>query len=84
MTDIHAFDSLLRNYLATELALPMAEIEDSTRIFSEGYLDSFSIVELVVWLEKTFGVTFGVLDINLENLDTIEHMRRFVATRASR
>ncbi|MDK9708948.1 MAG: acyl carrier protein [Desulforhopalus sp.] len=81
MTAALTFDALLRRYLASEFALPVAELEATTGIFSEGYLDSFSMVELVVWLEKTFGVKFGVLDINLENLDTIERINTFVTSR---
>ncbi len=57
------------------------DIADDTLIVSTAELDSFELVELVAWLESEGGISFGPLDVNLENLDSIERMVAFVASR---
>ena len=40
------------------------------------------MVDLVAWIEGEAGITFGPLDINLDNLDSIERILGFAAKRA--
>lgn len=72
-------DSLIE-FLRDELGLD-DELGDETPIFSQGLLDSFSLVELVTFLESRAGIKVGAMDVNLENLDTVGRILRFVAAK---
>lgn len=65
-------------HLSEQYGLSRGEIDAQSLLFSDGYLDSFSMVELVAWLEQTFKLRFGILDINLGNLDSIERMSNYI------
>ncbi len=58
------------------------ELQDDTPIFSQGLLDSFSLLELVTHLESQGGFKMGAMEVNLDNLDTIERILRFVASKS--
>jgi acyl carrier protein len=71
------------DYLSKQYGISRDEIDGQSLLFSDGYLDSFSMVELVSWLEQRFAVRFGVLDINLGNLDSVERMSNYVASKGA-
>lgn len=68
-------------YLATELSVDVAGIEEDTALFSTGRVDSFALVDLIGFLEQETGVVFGPMDISLEHLDTVGRMLAFLASR---
>lgn len=55
--------------LVDELNLGVGEVSKDTALFSSGLLDSFSMVTLVVALEKKFGIKVRATDLTLENFD---------------
>jgi len=59
------------------------EVTADTLLFSTSLVDSFDMVDLVAWIEAEAGVQFGPLDINLDNLDSVERIVAFVASRSS-
>jgi acyl carrier protein len=65
-------------YLSENFRIEESELDETTSLFSSRILDSFSMVELVTFIEETAGIKFGVLELNLENLDTIQNIIRFV------
>ena len=56
-----------------------SDVDGDTDLFSSGILDSFSMLDLVSYVEKTAGIRFGVLDLNLDNISTIEKILNYVA-----
>ncbi len=68
----------LIEFMRGELGLDDEDLDDDTPIFSQGLLDSFSLVELVAFLESKAGIRVGAMDVNLENLDTVGRIMRFV------
>lgn len=54
------------------------DIDDDTPLFSSNLLDSFSMVELVVFVEHEVSIKIGALDIHLDNLDSVEKIIFFV------
>jgi acyl carrier protein len=65
-------------YLATNQGIDAAQIESNeTPLFSSGLLDSFSLLELVQFIEETSNVRLGPTDITLDNLDTISGILAF-------
>lgn len=65
----------VRGYLQTELIrddeLDLARDE---AIFSSGLLDSFSVTQLICFLEDHFGVKIAISDVTLEDFDTIDRI----------
>jgi D-alanine--poly(phosphoribitol) ligase subunit 2 len=49
-------------------------LKDNDVIPETGVLDSAGILELVIWVEMTFGVTIDQSDLTLDNFGTIDAM----------
>lgn len=74
-------DTLLQ-YLGEHARVDLGEVDDDTELFSSGLVDSFAMVDLLVFLEKHTGASMGPEDISLDNLDSVERILRFAASRA--
>jgi len=55
----------------------------SDSLFDAGVLDSFSLVDLVAHLERTFGIKIPDSDLNPRQFDSVEHIERYLQTRRS-
>lgn len=53
-------------------------LDDSTRMVSDGILDSISTIRLVSFLEERYGVRFEAHEMSPENLDTLPDIARTV------
>jgi acyl carrier protein len=73
-------DNLLE-YLSSRMGLDAEGVDDATPLFSSNLLDSFSIVDLMMFIEKQAGIRLDTWDVTLENLDSIERILRYVQTR---
>jgi acyl carrier protein len=51
----------------------------STDLYDHGYVDSVGIVELVAWLEKTFGIAIPESDMLSDDFSTTAGLARIVA-----
>jgi acyl carrier protein len=56
-------------------------IADRDSLLDAGLIDSTGILELVAFLEAEFGLVIADADIVPENLDSIERIDAFVATK---
>ena len=52
-----------------------------TDLFESGVLDSLAFVELLLQLEREFGVTTSVDDLELDNFRTMSRIAEFISTR---
>ena len=66
-------DSLVK-FLSTKMGLDVEDITDDTLLFSSSLLDSFSMVDLIMFIEKEAGIKMSPTDVNLDNLDSIERI----------
>jgi acyl carrier protein len=71
----------LKNYLGDRMGLDTGDLADDTPLFSSNLLDSFSMVDLIMFIEKESGVQLNATDVSLDNLDSIGRILRFVDTR---
>ena len=53
-----------------------------TDLFETGVLDSLAFVELLLHLEREFGVTTSVDDLEVETFRSIDNIAEFVISRA--
>ncbi len=68
----------LLDYLQDNLHLDASEIELDTPLFSGGILDSFAMVDLVMYLETQGAFKMSPSEVNLDNLDSLQKILQFV------
>jgi acyl carrier protein len=73
----------IREYIVSEFGLDPDSIDRETLLFSSGILDSFGMVDLLTFVEDVAGWKFRVVDVNLENLDSIDRILQFIERRNS-
>jgi acyl carrier protein len=61
-----------------------ASLEDRTSLLDQGIIDSTGVLEVIMFIETTFGVTVEDSEMLPENLDSIERIAAFVARKTSR
>ena len=74
----------LREFLVTKLGLAADDIADNTALLSSGLLDSFSVVQLLFFIEETSGVQFAPSDVGFATLDSIDRIMDYVAAAESK
>jgi acyl carrier protein len=65
----------LRGALASRFGI----LEDDTALFSDGLMDSLSVIELVSFIEKQIGCAIPPAEITLQNFDSISRIMRFIS-----
>lgn len=71
----------IKRFLSDELNLQESDLGLETSLFSSGLLDSFSMIELVTFLEKSAGIRIRPTELTLENFDSIVRIQEFLARR---
>lgn len=69
----------IRTFLETFVG--EAEYGDDDNIFELGLVNSLMAMQLVLFLEKEFGLRFGNDDLNLANFNSISAIDRLVASK---
>ncbi|MFI9644803.1 acyl carrier protein [Streptomyces sp. NPDC052040] len=57
------------------------ELRDDRDIFATGSVSSLFAVQLVMWVERTFGITVHPTDLDIDNFRTVNDVVRFVESR---
>ena len=73
------FDTL-RAYLQEALRLhgDTQELAEDDSLFLSGRLDSFSMMNLILFLETTFALTFSDLEFDVEKVDSLNAIAALV------
>lgn len=54
------------------------EFADGDSFLKNGIIDSMGMLELVVFLEKTFGIAIVDVELMPENLDSVDNLAGFI------
>ena len=73
--------STIRAYLSDRLGVDIAELVDDTPLFSSGLVDSFSLVELITFVEAESGIRVDAWDVTLDHFDSIDRILAFARTK---
>jgi acyl carrier protein len=72
----------LNEYLLTEiLQQPDREIKSDEALISSGLIDSFSLVDVALFVEDTFGVHIDDTELNAETFDTLNELADLIIER---
>ena len=70
--------SEILSYIRTQLSADVAHIDLDCNLWTEGYLDSTAILELVLWLESSYNITVQNEELTPENFATLRNIEEFV------
>ena len=74
----------LSNYIAGEiLKQPDRQLAPDEALISNGLIDSFSLVDLALFVEDNFGVRIEDTELNADTFDTLEQLTALIAERQS-
>jgi len=67
----------LVTFLTDRLGFEPDGVGDDTELFSSGRLDSFSMVDLILFVERETGSRMAPGDVRMDNLDSISRILRY-------
>ncbi|MBI1794820.1 MAG: acyl carrier protein [Chloroflexi bacterium] len=77
--------SVLEQYIASRiLKQPNRKINPTESIISSGLIDSFSLVDLALFVEDTFGVRIDDSELNAQTFDTLTQLASLIETRQNK
>ena len=79
MSETSAVEVRIATRLLTTLKLDVPSVD--TDLFETGVLDSMAFVELLVDLEREFGLKVAVEELEIENFRSIRRIAEFVVAR---
>jgi len=81
-TSAEAIRDAIRAFVRRRFPMAVAaEVKDEESLLDSGIVDSLGILDLVAFLEETFGIRVGDEELSPENFDSIETVTRFVAAK---
>lgn len=77
-------ESKIRSYVAENLLFSDNGFpyDDDASFLQEGIVDSIGIMELVNYVENTFGITVDDHELIPDNLDSVEQLAKFVRNKS--
>jgi acyl carrier protein len=76
-------ESSIRHYILQNLLFTDDEtrLSDSVSLLDDGIVDSTGVLELVMFVEETFGFSVEDKEIIPENFDSVERLARYVRSK---
>lgn len=74
--------SKLATFIATDiLKQPKRAIRADEALISSGLVDSFSLMDISLFVEGNFGVRIDDTELNAETFDTLEQLAKLIQSR---
>jgi acyl carrier protein len=74
--------STLEQYIATKvLKQPNRKILPDEALISSGLIDSFSLMDLALFVEDTYGVRIEDTELNADTFDSLNQLAALIASR---
>lgn len=68
----------IREFLKNELGIDVGKLGDDDLLFTSGLIDSFSLIEMLAFMESEFECKIDVTDLNIDELDSISALESLV------
>jgi acyl carrier protein len=79
------FISKIETYIASRiLKQSKRKIRADEPLISSGLIDSFSLVDLALFIEDTFGVRIDDTELNAQTFDTLDQLANLIQSRQSK
>lgn len=76
--------SNLERFIATQiLKQPNRKIAADDALISSGLIDSFSLMDLALYVEDTFGVRIEDTELNADTFDNLNQLSQLIESRKS-
>ena len=72
----------IKTFLKDDLDVDTTTLSDKCALFSSGVIDSFSLVSLMAFIEDTGNIRISPSEVTTDNLDSIDRIINFVATKS--
>ena len=69
---------LMKGFFEEEFPNQGSELEYTTDLLNDWFIDSLGIINTVIFLERTFSMSISRADINTDNFQNIETLSIFV------
>jgi acyl carrier protein len=79
--DLEGFRTEIRRFIAK--AFKGHPLDDDEDIFATGFVNSLFAMELVTFIEGTFGITVDSDDLDFDNFRTIARVAEFVSRKGA-
>jgi acyl carrier protein len=77
-----AIISALEQYIATKvLKQPNRKISPDEALISSGLIDSFSLMDLALFVEDTYGVRIEDTELNADTFDSLNQLAALIQSR---
>lgn len=81
---LDSYTGQIRDFLASNFFITDVEaLEDHTSLLDQGIIDSTGVLEVIGFIEETFGITVEDSELLPENLDSIHRIARYVTNKKS-
>lgn len=75
-------EAKIRAFIQQEILKdPERPIEKDEALISSGLIDSFSLVDIALFVEREFGVRIDDAELSAENFDTLEELTQLIEKR---
>lgn len=72
----------VRNFIASSISIK--GLKDDDDLFESGIVNSLFAVQLMTYIEKTFGIEVGMDDLDIENFKSLNATTEFVLKKNGR
>jgi acyl carrier protein len=70
----------IRQFITTNFYVPdPTTLADDVSFLDQGIIDSTGVLEVVIFLEETFGIVVGDSEVLPKNLDSVQNLVAYVA-----
>jgi acyl carrier protein len=77
---LNSYRDTIRGFLASNFYIgDLDALDDDASLIDKGIIDSTGVLEVVGFIETTFGITVDDSDIMPENLDSIHRIAHYLA-----
>lgn len=66
------------NFLQSDMGVDTDNVSFDQAIFTSNLLNSIEVIEMIVFLEKTFSIKIPAFEVSLEMLDTVNLITKYV------
>lgn len=76
--NIEEIKNKIKEYLLENFPNSGFELDNETDLLNEWFLDSFGVIDTILFLEETFDITIKRSAINADNFSTINTISNYV------